>query len=31
MDAVNAGSRTVPPTLKELAQLKAASMIGCPF
>jgi hypothetical protein len=31
MDAVNAGARTVPPALKELAQLKAAAMVGCPF
>jgi hypothetical protein len=31
MDAVNAGARTLSPTLKELAQLKAAAMIGCPF
>ena len=31
MDAVNAGARTVPPIVKELAQLKAAAMIGCPF
>jgi len=31
MDAVNAAARTVPPALKELAQLKAAAMVGCPF
>ncbi len=31
MDGVNAGARTVPITLKELAQLKVATMAGCPF
>ena len=31
MDAVNAAARTVPPALKELAQLKVAAMVGCPF
>jgi len=31
MDAVNAGARTLPHTLKELAQLKVAAMVGCPF
>ena len=31
MDAVCAGARTVPMALKELAQLKVAVMVGCPF
>lgn len=31
MDAVNAGARAVPIALKELAQLKVAAMVGCPF
>jgi hypothetical protein len=31
MDAVVASARTVPPVLKELAQLKVAMMAGCPF
>jgi hypothetical protein len=31
MDAVCAGARTVPARLKELAQLKVAAMVGCPF
>ena len=31
MDDVNASARTVPPNLKELAQLKVAAMVGCPF
>jgi hypothetical protein len=31
MDAINAGARTVPSVLKELAQLKVAMMAGCPF
>jgi hypothetical protein len=31
MDAVTASARTVPETLKELALLKTASLIGCPF
>jgi hypothetical protein len=31
MDAVCASARTVPPLLKELAQLKVAALIGCPF
>ena len=31
MDAVCASARTVPPILKELAQLKVAVMVGCPF
>ena len=31
MDAINAGARTVPAVLKELAQLKVAAMVGCPF
>ena len=31
MDAVCAGARTVPLALKELAQLKVAMMVGCPF
>lgn len=31
MDAVCAAARTVPVTLKELAQLKVAMMAGCPF
>jgi hypothetical protein len=31
MDAINAGARTVPMVLKELAQLKVAMMAGCPF
>jgi alkylhydroperoxidase family enzyme len=31
MDAVGAKARTIPPALKELAQLKVAAMVGCPF
>jgi hypothetical protein len=31
MDAVCASARTVPPVLKELAQLKVAALVGCPF
>jgi len=31
MDAVCASARTVSPLLKELAQLKVAAMVGCPF
>ena len=31
MDSVCASARTVPPLLKELAQLKVAALIGCPF
>ena len=31
MDAVCASARTVSPVLKELAQLKVAAMVGCPF
>jgi len=31
MDAVCMGARTVPLALKELAQLKVAMMVGCPF
>jgi AhpD family alkylhydroperoxidase len=31
MDAVGAKARTIPPALKELAQLKVAALVGCPF
>jgi hypothetical protein len=31
MDAVCASARTIPPALKELAQLKVAALVGCPF
>ncbi len=31
MDSVCASARTVPPVLKELAQLKVAALVGCPF
>ncbi len=31
MDTVVASARTVPPLLKELAQLKVAALVGCPF
>jgi hypothetical protein len=31
MDGVCAPARTVSPVLKELAQLKVAVMVGCPF
>ncbi len=31
MDAINGGARQVAATLKELAQLKVATMAGCPF
>ncbi len=31
MDAVCASARTVPLVLKELAQLKVAALVGCPF
>lgn len=31
MNAYNAGSGVVSAKLKELAQLKVAAMVGCPF
>lgn len=31
MDSIGAQARTVPGALKELAQLKAAVLVGCPF
>lgn len=31
MDSVCAAARTVPFTLKELAQVKVAMLVGCPF
>ncbi len=31
MDVICASAKTVPLTLKELAQLKVAVMVGCPF
>jgi hypothetical protein len=31
MDAVCASARTIPSTLKELVQLKVATLVGCPF
>ena len=31
MDSVCGPARTVSPVLKELAQLKVAAMVGCPF
>ena len=31
MDAVSASARTVSPVLKELVQLKAATLVGCLF
>lgn len=31
MSAHNARSETVAPKLKELAQIKVAAMVGCPF
>jgi hypothetical protein len=31
MDAVCASAKTVPLLLKELAQLKVAVLVGCPF
>jgi hypothetical protein len=31
MDAVCASARSVPPVLKELVQLKVATLVGCPF
>jgi hypothetical protein len=31
MDAVCAAERTVPLLLKELVQLKVATLVGCPF
>ncbi len=31
MDLYNASKRIVPMPLKELAQLKVAMMVGCPF
>ena len=31
MDAVCASERAVPLVLKELAQLKVATLVGCPF
>jgi hypothetical protein len=31
MDAVSASARTVSPVLKELVQLKVATLVGCLF
>jgi hypothetical protein len=31
MDAICASAKTVPLLLKELAQLKVAVLVGCPF
>lgn len=31
MDTIGASARTVSPVLKELAQLKVAALVGCPF
>ncbi len=31
MDAIGASARTIPPLLKELVQLKVATLVGCPF
>jgi len=31
MDAITARARTVPAVLLELAQLKVAALVGCPF
>ena len=31
MDAIGASARTISLRLKELAQLKVAALIGCPF
>ncbi len=31
MDLHTAAARTVPNVLKELAQIKVAAMVGCPF
>lgn len=31
MDQVCASARSVSPALKELVQLKVATMVGCPF
>jgi hypothetical protein len=31
LDGVTATAKTVAPNLKELVQLKAAVMVGCPF
>jgi hypothetical protein len=31
LDAQVANAKTIPPTLKELVQLKVAAMVGCPF
>ena len=31
MDGVCAAAKTVPFSLKELAQLKVAALVGCPF
>ena len=31
MDAVCAKAWTIPPALKDLAQMKLASLVGCPF
>jgi hypothetical protein len=31
MDAVCASGRTVPFAIKELVQLKVATLVGCPF
>jgi hypothetical protein len=31
MDTVCASARTISPLLKELVQLKVATLVGCPF
>ena len=31
MDSICASAQTIPPSLKELVQLKVAAMVGCPF
>jgi hypothetical protein len=31
MDAIGASAKTIPAVLKELAQLKVAAPVGCPF
>ena len=31
LDAICASAKTIPPGLKELAQIKVAVMVGCPY
>lgn len=31
MDSINAAARTIPASLKELAQIRVAALVGCVF